>query len=495
MTNMPPENADDYLDPLDAEQMPSPWSGPLQKLFFLLFVVGIVAAIWGVIWISSQVKKKNSESRKKNAVADTYDSVLQRGTATQLKDFSNRLRAQLSNANLTRKIGLVSQRIEIADRILDVSSESFDVEYAQLSKLESLSLQNDLNVQNNLPTESTENSLIDTANALVDSPLPKVRSYAHLAKILMAILKFGKQKESLETCLKYLDASENDLNSTEVDAKRLVNMVRYLNDSLDIADSEVLKTRICQILLKSEIEEVRNLGVKATALVLDHRHDFAKLLEKMEFDSSKTWGPLAEAYIRDVISTPEVPIPTYLKAILYIENLYRIGESELAKALFQEVSGKVSKLENTEAQSKIQIALDAHEKRISLVGTTLVLDVVDCNGQPLKARISQKPVGLLLFTKNAVGALKYIQAINSLEASDVKFVAIGVDQSERSAMEPLARQFQSIHWVAGSDAKDVLSQIPITFSPYLILIDKNGKVNNVNVGLANMRNALKQLGD
>ena len=486
------ENLD--FDPLDAEQMPSTLPVPLITGLMVLFCIAVIGGIVSLVWFSSKVKSKNSESRKRTEVIDSYASVIERGTGRQLRDYSERLRRNVGRALLTQRVELLNLRLELSSRILEVSQEPEYIEYAQLSQLESLSLLNDINIKNGLPFEATAAELTEKADQYISSSNQKIRAYAHLSKILMAVLNFTDNKESLAVCLKYLDEADKALTSSEIDAARLYNMIRYLNETNSLSESDELKVRIAKLLLDSDLKEARVLGAQATDLILDKRHSYMKLLEKMEFENSTDWLPFVELYLGDVLSSHSLSVPTYLKSVLFIESIYRAEKTQLAREYLEKISAKVAAVDDDELKSKVGIALDAHKKRVALIGKKLELDCIDFNGLPLAARLENHTIALLVFTKEAVGAMKYIQAMNGLTSiPNVKFVAIGIDQNERSAMEPLAKQFELVHWVAGSDAESIRNAVPITYSPYLILLDRNGVVQRINVGLGQMRPLLKEL--
>ena len=190
----------------------------------------------------------------------------------------------------------------------------------------------------------------------------------------------------------------------------------------------------------------------------------------------------------------EIP---FSKVLSLAENLSQIDQDQLRLEYVDRLREASRKVTDEEAAARIQQVFADYDKRNSLVGKTFDLAGAQFDGQPIDvSQFENKVVAVVFFGLRHDVSRELLSRLTDYEylvSDGVEFVLDCVDDDvEPEKLGPLTK-LRGVHVVTKSSAPGYLDQCPISKVPYVVIMDRQHTVVEVNLNVDKLRASLEQL--
>lgn len=480
----------DNVSTPDSDNEYRDFSGVILKSLVFAFLVATIAIVGFFIWFRPTFTKTDSETRP---IVNDFNTLIRDGTPRQMRQFSNELILSLNVQSLPVVIERLGQRVEIADRILELTSDAELREFATTSRLESLMWLHELNLKNNLASDKIRNSLLESATRNLDNENPKIRRKAHLMLSVFRVTEFIADSSTFDSCRERLSTSTEVLAGDLESAKAVAKLVKFVGESKDSEKANMLQRIIADRLHSSPDAEVRQLGASAYDEIIQSKHNFSNLIGDLVLRTANI-EPRIERYLTDVETTAGLSSRVYRNVIQLVEALYQQQKTELAQNVLKRIEATIKKISDAEKREAAQKAVAEHLQRRSRLGKPFPITGKDVLGRDIQpADYQDKVTAVLFYSTELQPSLTYLSAFEEFKylfADGARFVGVSIDKKPKKDIESLAVRYPHIVWIAGESAQAYVNEFPLTHLPYLILVDKHGNLAEINVGLHDLRKTI-----
>ena len=482
-------------DAFEEELVQQDTAGTVLKFMVLGFVVLIVCGL--ILFLvfrpdlSQSVKKKTEAASREFG---DFESLMKAGTPEQMMKFSEGLQFGVSEQSLPVRMERLEQRVTIADHLLAEADDPVARQFATISKIESLSLIQEANLEYDLPNQNVRQSLIELTTEGLTNEDDQIRYMSHLGLVVLYINDYIYDPARYPVCQRQLEESAPALTEDLQYATKLFKIIDLLDSQGRSVENENLKQMVADALLASDTAEIRELGESGNDLIIHQRYNFSNLINELEY-ANEQWYQRAEGFLSAIESSDALPANTYSKAIVLIECLIRIDERALADSYRERLATAAAGIDSAEKRESVEQALEDHRSRLAMIGRDLPIQGTDVLDNEVRAADYLGRVTAILFYTDTPGrSSAYIAALGELQylyASGARFVCIGINQQDPKKVVPLASRFDRMTWMLADDAPSISAAFPITFAPYVVIVGKDGKLAKINVGIDSLRPMLE----
>lgn len=474
------------MDELDPEFDPDR-GGVVAKWLVFLFLLGLVAVIFAIVFFGRELTLEERGGSEKRPVPRDFELLLASGTPEQLKSYSIGLTADAREQDRAQLLASLRKRIAIADRIEAISSDPEMRAFAYLSRIDSTWVLNELRMITNLPREEVAAELLALGEQGRESANPEVRRKANLGLVIYHVTEFVDNPAHFEACRDQLAESGPLLAKSEDSAQGLAAVVAFIRKSRDLERREQLLRQMAKILLSSPLQTNREQGARILDILFDDHYRFELLFRQLAIGEEG-----AAATVRDLVAdaagTQGLPFSTWITISLAVEALHGAGRRAEIPGLVAQLETAAAQIEEPEMRRKVLRLLEKQRERAALWGQPIELAGTDLNGKPFATDDFRGRWTVLLFSAEGAPrcqeAERLLDEMVTVNANPVHRLVVRF-RPANSATDPdppKGGRFESTMQVADGDAvSDSLKSFPVGSMPYLVLIDPEGRIADLNV--------------
>ena len=415
--------------------------------------------------------------------------------ALKLELSTDQILQQLSDAkvNPNQNFVVIIDQMAAHERELEKIESSIEPTEAQKVAIEKIRLRNksvtvSLMMNNKVACDREKVDLLNFCLARVDTENPEIRESCRfwlcsLPAIGFALDPSAATLQSLSSALrKYPDGY---LESPEKAATLAALMFRVGKQSDE--NTEYIKkvyVELADQFDKSDLQDIKDIASTLRELSIFGEFDLPTLENRILWGDPSATDDLAGAF--DAISEHPTSNPeTWLTVIRAYERYLAVGKIEQAGKSWQKMWAYSEQLKNEKSKKAIQDILNRQKTRALFLDKTIdVSGYLLPDNEPIEAN-HQKYYAIIFCDKqpNSLRALVKLGEVANTER--LKYLPVLVFENELSDndMKTLHMVPKEIRIANFETSQKYYSMFPADFFPYVLVVDKEGKVISVNVDM------------
>lgn len=450
------------------------------------------------VWYTSRPHRVPETIDETRAIPATeFQKLLENGDAAQLIKYSESLENGVLSGILPTQVSALQQRGQIADRLLELGTDEKSTEFAVTTKINGLMTLTGFDILNDFD-DTISARLLDFAKLHAGSTKPVIRNRANLGVVASRLHdyiqdstdhNFDEVKGALTTLLDNL--------TPDVKINPEVRMILPIMDLSKREDHiREFKSLYGAKLKQSADPELRAFG----ALVFDETIIGAVNFETLRQDvlvGTQDSIRQLESIVDTISANPIVSTPVFLCTIGVIENLRPIDEKELENQLVAKLQLAIPAIPEDTTREQVSKGLSEYEIRRNLIGK--IFDPANNLVSHVNSRNTHTATLIVFFSHKSSSSAKLISSLNEVENivnMKVPCLLVCIDPSLTSdETEEIKAVFPAGNLIGPPDNADYLAECPILSVPYIVILDGEQKVVDVNVRVDQIRDELAKLSD
>ena len=479
----------------------SRWRNLALVTTIIFAVIGVVAylSIWGT---DRDVQANRTEPL---VVGDSIDpirdfaNVRDNGTVDQLERLLLALRGTAeANVATIVKLDFFNKTIDIADRILDHADRTeAQRALAASTKLNAIWNASRTNTEHGFDNSVTLAQLSGATSELIHDSNVAVARDAHVFQTMGLIVESAGNRfsGSLDGILNSLARMLERYPDDPVVLKSLRSMFPSIR-AAQAEQASKLANQILEEIERSDTPKSRELSryMKDIMLLYDAGIGNAPKIDSIKVGDDEFLQRLTQ--LNSNLDAGETLVYQLDNAIDYFE---RQRQFDKALELSQQVLAQSAKRTDLAGAALAKTIGENGVARNSLIQHKWSFEELDAQGIPIDATRLSGRVTLIAFyvaqDRHSVNFLKAFQSLGTvLTGRDVEFIFVEIDTVSETvtSVDAVDNRWSTLKTSLTAPNR-YLQQCPTNRFPYLVLIDKSGNVDSINVSLIEAKTAIEYL--
>lgn len=441
-----------------------------------------------------EAAKSGDASEEVNATDDDeFDKVLENSDATQLTNILKGLNAGASERGLKNGAKTNQRRVDVANHLLGKKLDKAQRKLAITSKLNALTTVYGISLVIPDSVPNVAESLRDTSKTYLDSPDSDVQKLAKLSLVKVNSFEMTKSGNEVkadllvgEMCQLLKDYPNDELVVATIDTIIQFYRTRFdpaagreITRGLQARESEFVDSPAVGRMLRDFEDETILSDSKYVQLFDDRWVDGARGQQEL---LKKSLQLAAEP------SAGNLLIKTVDRVAHWFEQ---DDQYEKAVAIYEEMLGSVDSYKNPEIAAIAKKKAQDGIARSKIVGKEIDLSGVLLNGKEYSIQEVKGRVALVVFW--SMFEPKSTQALGKLSVSGrdwktrgIRIIAVNIDRTwQMDLITDVTKPIENVTFLFG-DASDnysnnILRQCPSDTVPRIMLVQRDGRVADINV--------------
>ncbi len=468
-----------------------------------LFGIAVVILVIGLIYIFSvQGDKTKNVAVKEDVgeIATSFEKVVASGTARELMNFADGLSKDLMSQPIPNLLNRLKQKKQIGQRLEELHEDELSYLYGLREQLDSLILLDTLNLSLSLNDKNIRSELFETATRLVDHEDIKIARSAQLGLSVSALRDYmqNPSDENYQEFEQRVAANEENL-MIDLPSVRGLQQIVILVDASERKDHvKQFKLLVGNILKKSSTLEIWSVGAGIHDQMILGNIDFREMNRQILSGDETAIKELGEIVDNIDASDNNVSAVPIAKVISLVESLQQIGKFELEKKYIDILRQTSLETEFVQNENLVADTLRDYEKRKALINQTFDLSGSRFDGSPIELEELQGKIVVILFysasSSDSGDYLNRIVDLQYLSSQGVKWIICSAEnEPNENLQKSIATANPKFIVVSKQSAPNYLEQCPISKVPFVLIIDRDQKVIDVNVYVDQLRIKLEKL--
>ncbi len=456
----------------------------------VLLVIGIPSIIFVYASALSRSKEKG-QLLDSIVITDPLERLLYDDDVSGLITYSESMREDLTSNMLPRQLAALQTRRTIAEKLIELKQDNYSFKFGVIAKINVLMANCSFNAMYKLGQPGFRDELVEFSKQFDSDSDPAIRSRALLGLLTAQIHDYllENSDENFVLVKQKLDGLFQSPTTTLI--SELSKIIPFIAGS-DRADhiqefSLLLSTKLQQ----QPNGQLRDLGLSIADELIVGPVNYGLLRQLVLTKNNDAINQLKEI-VKAVSSEPNVSFHTYLNALSVVDNLREAGNDDASVDLIRLLRTASKKIADDDHRVKVTEIFKEYDKRFEMIGQKLDLPV---DSQDASHKDFVTIVGFFSAaapdTEDWLSSLKETAHYSKLP---VKFVLVSIDDEPDTFDVAKAREIFPGATIIDSSRKGFfLKQFPISWAPYLVILDKDQQIRRINADLNRIREQVLEL--
>jgi hypothetical protein len=461
----------------------------------------LVALPVGIVWYFSSVDKSDKDavdnSTDGSQSTKQLDFLLNKGSGLQLEKHYHELDSEIATGQIPRQLAAFKDRLRIADELIRRDQDERLVRFAIMAKLSTLSSLAAFDRAFDHREKRYDAELLAYCEQFTFDNDPVIRNKANVCEFAAHIQnylrnptdqEFAKLESKVDM---FVSAITTEEQTVELIPDFFVPLMSKSQNSTHVNN---FNARLAEHLQNSDQPVFRNAG--------------DRIMDKIVFGTPCNWDNLRvlirandqttvnklESLVALISDEPDVSVSTYSNILSCIEFLEPEVHKDLRISLINRVRSTVANITNEDKREQVVDLIDRYVVRDSLIGKPFDLrsELVENSALPDKAP------SVVLFVSSASPdrneLIENLKSLDQLVPLTNRYIIVYTDSKLTEEVgDQLKLDFPNGILIGPEEKDSFLEQCPITHVPYIIILDRNGRVAAINVDISQVRNHLSTL--
>ena len=475
----------------------------MQTMFGLTLGFGI---IFGLLYTFNQAAPPVVEEDETSYGGQSdYEYIRDQGSLLELNNLLNELADWPKDGPLPVRIQYLDRRITIANKLLshENATEKDKIDAAK-AKIEAIGAYYALDFINRIGDPFIVERTEEISNEYYEHADAKLATEAQLLKAKVSVFEYVKKPSEpklnyVKECL--TDVSTRHSESEYVFANTGILLRRLVSDFPEQAvplANEIVKiyNQNSSARLSQSIDELNDNILITQSKISEHFHgDWVGTAVDQQGLQDKVVD-LAKR-----IDTGRSMIDKMIQAIAWFENMDRY---DAAREVCQVLVDSAAQRENREVANYATQVGQAGLKRLNIIGKKWNFEGLDQDGNPINVSEYENMICLIFFWshKNPKAMRNFTRIddlYRELRRRGIRILTVPIDDfSQTDQLDINPREVNSIWQTVLSvnlkpETNPYLQQFPVSKTPYMVLIDREGIVRDINVKMSQLRTDLSNI--
>ncbi|MEM7456872.1 MAG: hypothetical protein AAF456_21185 [Planctomycetota bacterium] len=478
------------------------------KRVFLLGVLipAVFAGLFALIWFNREDQQSGEDDRPVVGTESSFEVDMQDGNIVALKSRSDEIAGDVTRVALPQKVSMLMERIEIAERLEELAVAETDegiLHYSQIAKIDSLVLLDALNVIHGLDEDSYREQLFEYATPLLDSEHDVVKTQAHIGvcQTYVQHFVFDYTDENFELLMEQMEKSVPHVMKNSNSAASFDQMLAMIYGA--VPDSETdervrrLHLYVGNQFRMSDDPIVWRLGTAVHNRMIMGEVNFNALRNVVSIGEESAIEEV-KTIVDGVIESGLAGRGVYLELLEMCEGMVHTGHGELGNELLDRLERSVPEIKEELTRVEVELIFQRRVQRNALKGEVFDLSGTDVLEREISsAQLDGKAVVIVMFSMVDADSLSPVRRLGDYaqySSSGVEFIAACGD-SEKGAevYQTLIESLPDVVFTSGETGKEYLKRCPLTYVPYILILDREHRVVELNPDMEDLRTILNSI--
>ncbi len=476
--------------------------GRRRSVFRLLTIPAVILLCVGAYfsytyWLAWQKKLRvNSKDGDSKLVEPPVQTALPNAASDDLIARLNRLDETMRTGGSDHQFVDLFTKKQLAEQLIELKQNEAYVSIGVVEKINSLITMSA--VVSDQPTDKPEfrHELLSFSTEHVGSPQPKIASLAIAGVLIAKITEFIRDpsEANLNAAIAAIESNLSNFPA-QLDPQFLTIVVALLGRVEDPQPARQIKQCLAKQFMAHGSTAEQALGQALWDQSILGSVDFESLRPIAATGSGFAITEL-EGVLTTLASTPDVSINMYLNVISVFERLHQSKQKDRERELFAIFESTVEKIADEPTRQKVQALLHHYETRRSLVGAKFRFD----SGAPAEQELDPAAIGTVVaFVSGAADVSDdWLKALAEQDIADVneQYVVICIDETELppETQQNLLAAMPNAKFIWPPFGQSYLKQCTPSWTPYLLLIDRESVVEGVDLGIPELKTRIVKPG-
>lgn len=454
---------------------------PLRVFLSLLSLVGLGCLIYFVVFADDSQENRVVKAPSEKKLQQTELTVDQRleqilrfkpandanflGTIDEVLGFESELETMESKPGLTEQQKVKIEQIHVRNQSVVVTTM----------------------VSNKIDCEAEKAKLFRYCSQRIDAEDDQLKEACRFWLIAVPAIEFAEapSEQTHHAFATALTTYPDGYLKTPENAATLCGIMVRMSKGGPVKKQFALKgfDLMTEQLAKSELESIHGIGNSLREFANFGDYDLPTLGERLRWSDPSAQKDLAGAFDA-LVKFPETETKTWVTLIRAYENLLSTDKIEETGAAWKRMWDMSSAVPTSEKKKLLQQILDRQRTRAMSIGTPF--DISGTTAGDGKEIVDNKEFSAIFFcdkSRTSMNSLaKLGAAIKEQQIGYLPIVAFEKDLTKED-IETLHMVPESITIASHETAKKYFEAFPIDFFPYLLLVDKQGKILAANLAI------------
>jgi hypothetical protein len=463
--------------------------------FSLLLVLAVVGAIVGYIYLpqNNSAAPEIPTAPALQPKNSTPESLITSDSSSDIKAAIAEINLQLASGRFKQLLLTLSTKKQLAERLIELDQDEESVSFGVSEKFVVLIAMVTLSAENHLEMPEIGRELMEFSSEYASSNNPEIASYANLGILITKLsdLLANDTAENFEAVKSQMQDSLSDLSPSLGNQVLASNII--LRELKNTAQKRELQQMLANYLIARGNSSQQKIGRDLYDQTVVGTVDYGLLRQMIAQDGSSAITDLKQL-VESIASSPGLSASPYLNVLAVLERLPKPKKNSIEQGLLDKLDQSAASLTDTTARELAQELLEKYKARRKLIGTRFRLD----NGAPAEQNLDSAAKTTVVAFVDLRKDGRALRAI--LEAHDVgqyneQYVIVSVNQED---LEPAKRQqiesvFPGASFIWPTFNQAYLEQCQPTLLPYILLVDQDSIVVDLDADPENLRKPLREL--
>jgi len=482
--------------------------GESNEIDFVFLLMGMVTTLLVSLLVYSNTHASPATERALTAAStgDATEEVNAIESETEFRELvDGGNKAQLLNVltglNQSAKAEVTvrenQRRVDVANQLLAMSLDKSEKSLTVVAKLEALSAIYEISLLNDIDIPNIVETLRDTTIQFVDESDESISRVARICLFKVNSLELTKKAD--QNIAKITDEMCSLLGAYP-DDDEVISTVRqvvaYYRIYVDRAVCQKITSKLNE--RKAEFASPKSLRLihefADEAMLLEAR--YAQLFDNRKLDGARGQRELLKKSI-ELAREPEAGnfVIGEIDAVAHWFEQAKLYESE--SKIYEEFKNSVDNYRDPDVAAVARKKAEDGLKRMDLLGKEIDLSGFQFDGSKIYgSSFEGRFVVVLFWSIDNKESVEFLESLNEQivewNESGVSILAVNVDQKKNNQFKKMFAQMTNIDFVFGDAnrnfANGILDQCPSEIVPRVMLVNRNGTVENINVALKEVVN-------